>query len=96
MCVFYNAVENCQLIINIFVGACKDIVKRKGEKGMFFKKNERKTHNVRAILTVGALATIGAISIVKSGKKTASDLWCKFRGVFKSKDVVCSENSEEE
>ena len=35
---------------------------------MFFKKSERKRHSAAAILTVGALAAVGVLSITKKGK----------------------------
>lgn len=63
---------------------------------MFFKKNERKTHSARVILIVGALATVGAISIVKSGKQMASDALCKVKGFFKSEKCACPDKCENE
>ena len=61
---------------------------------MFYRKSERKTHNVRVILTVGALATVGAISIFKCGKQMACEALCKVKGFFKSEKAMCSAKSE--
>ena len=63
---------------------------------MFFKKNERKTHSARVILTVGALATVGAISLIKCGKQMANDVLCKVKSFFKSEKASCPEKCETE
>ena len=49
---------------------------------MFFRKTERKRHSVCAILTIGALATIGAITVFKNGKQMLANAGCKIKGIF--------------
>ena len=59
---------------------------------MFFRKTERKKHSACVILTIGALAAIGAVSITRSGKQMLSDASAKIRGFFKKE--MCECNSE--
>ncbi len=59
---------------------------------VFFSKNERKTHSTRVILTVGALAAVGAISIFKCGKQMAGDVLCKVKAFLKSEKPECHQN----
>lgn len=56
---------------------------------MIYRKNERKRHNVCAILTIGALAAIGAISIAKSGKEMLNCACNKVKCFFK-KESSCA------
>lgn len=63
---------------------------------MFYRKNERKPHSARVILTVGALAAVGAISIFKCGKQMAGEALCKVKQFFKSEKAVCQAKSEAE
>lgn len=63
---------------------------------MFFKKNERRTHSACVILTVGALAAVGAITIMKCGREMASDVFCKVKSLFKSERAQCPAKSESE
>ena len=56
---------------------------------MFFRKNEQKKHSVCAILTIGALAAIGAVSIVKDGKQMLNGLACKVKGFLKKDTCEC-------
>lgn len=60
---------------------------------MLFKKTERKKHGACVILAVGALATIGAVSITRCGKQMVNEVCCKVKGIFKkgSNDVCRSD-----
>lgn len=49
---------------------------------MFFRKTERKSHSACAILTIGALATIGAITVFKKGKQMFRNTGCKVKGIL--------------
>ena len=63
---------------------------------MFFRKTERKKHSACLILTVGALAAIGAVSITKCGKQMINDACCKVKSFFKKeKNCMCSTECEE-
>lgn len=53
---------------------------------MFCRKSEQKKHSACAILIIGALATIGAISITRSGKQMMSNVMCKVKGMFKGSE----------
>ncbi len=62
---------------------------------MFFKKSERKKFSTCAILTIGALAAIGAASVTKCGKQVLSEMKCKVMNFFKKDSCTCpSEKSE--
>ena len=50
---------------------------------MFFRKTERKSHSMGAILLVGALAAVGAVTVVKCGKQIANDAMTKMKGFLK-------------
>lgn len=63
---------------------------------MFYRKNERKTHNVRVILIVGALAAVGAMSIFRCGKQMAGEALCKVKSMFRSEKVMCPDKIETE
>lgn len=56
---------------------------------MFFRKSERKRHGVCLILAVGALATIGAISVVRYGKEMIGDVGCKMKAWLKKDKCTC-------
>ncbi|MBE6645507.1 MAG: hypothetical protein E7612_09080 [Ruminococcaceae bacterium] len=56
---------------------------------MFFRKTERKKHSACLILTVGALAAIGAVSITRSGKQIINELGTKVKGFFKKEACTC-------
>ena len=63
---------------------------------MFFGKTERKKHNVGAILTIGALAAIGAISITRCGKQMLGEACCKVKSFLKKeKSCICPTDCEE-
>lgn len=63
---------------------------------MFFRKTERKKHSACVILTVGALAAIGAVSITKCGKRMINDACCKVKSFFKKeKSCMCPPECEE-
>lgn len=49
---------------------------------MFFKKTEQKKHSACVILTIGALAAIGAVSIAKCGKQALYNAKEKIKGCF--------------
>ena len=58
---------------------------------MFFRKSERKRRGIGAILTIGALAAVGADNITRSGKRAVNnamtkvkDFFMKEKGDFKS------------
>lgn len=64
---------------------------------MIYRKNERKRHNVCAILTIGALAAIGVISIAKSSKAMLNCACNKVKGFFKKESSCpCPTNDCEE
>ena len=56
---------------------------------MFFRKTERKKHSTCLILTIGALAAIGAVSITRSGKQMINELGMKVKGFFKKEGCDC-------
>ena len=60
---------------------------------MFFKKNERKKHSACIILTIGALATVGAFTITKRGKEMVSCVKEKVCGMFKKNECTCPTES---
>ena len=49
---------------------------------MLFGKSERKKHTAPVILTVDALAAIGAISITRSGKQMVKNTVAKAKNLF--------------
>ncbi len=49
---------------------------------MFFRKSERKRRGIGAILTIGALAAIGAVNITRSGKKAVNNAVTKVKDFF--------------
>ena len=53
---------------------------------MFFRKTERKKQGVGVILTVGALAAIGAVTVTKCGKQMLNDVMCKVKGFLKKEN----------
>ena len=63
---------------------------------MLFRKTERKKHSVGAILTVGALAAIGALSITRCGKQMLNNAMCKVKGFFKKENsCTCPTDSND-
>ncbi len=50
---------------------------------MFFKKSDRKSTSPMLVLTVGALAMVGAFSIVKCGKRMMKCGCDKMTGMVK-------------
>ena len=60
---------------------------------MFFKKNERKKHSACLILTVGALAAVGALTITKRGKEIWTSAKDKMTGMFKKEECTAIEDS---
>ncbi len=61
---------------------------------MFFRKTERRKHSAVAILTVGALAAVGAVTVGKCAKRAANDIMCKIKAMFKSEECVCPAEKE--
>ncbi len=62
---------------------------------MFFKKTERKKHSACVILTIGALAAIGAVSITRCGKQMVKNVTSKVTGLFKKDESMpCLSDSE--
>ena len=49
---------------------------------MLFGKSERKKHTAPVILTIGALAAIGAVSITRSGKQMIKNTVSKAKSLF--------------
>ena len=62
---------------------------------MFFRKTERKKHSACVILTVGALAAIGAISVTRCGKQMLNDAMYKVKSFLKKKSCICPTDSQE-
>ena len=63
-------------------------VKKKGIL-MFLRKTERKRHSVCVILTIGALAAVGAITVTRSGKQILREATSKIKGFFKKDSCEC-------
>lgn len=61
---------------------------------MFFRRTERKRHSACFILAVGALATIGAISVVRYSKQMIGDAGCKIKAFMKKDKCTCPVNEE--
>ena len=49
---------------------------------MIFGKSERKKHTAPVILTIGALAAIGAVSITRSGKQMLKNTVTAAKNLF--------------
>lgn len=62
----------------------------KGGKTMFFRKTERTKHSTCLVLAVGALATIGAISVVRYGKQMINGVEGKIKNIFKKGNFPCA------
>ena len=56
---------------------------------MFFRKTERKKHSVGVILTIGALAAIGAVTVTNCSKQIVNDMVRKVKTMFKKEDCSC-------
>ena len=61
---------------------------------MLFRKTERKRHSTCVILTVGALAAIGAVTVARCGKEMLNDTVCKVKGFFSREKCMCREEGE--
>ena len=57
---------------------------------MFFSRNEHKRANPYLVLTVGALAMIGAFNVVRCTKNSIQCVKNKIRFAFTNKDVYGS------
>ena len=59
---------------------------------MFFNRHERKRHSVMATLTVGALATVGAITVFRCGKDALCNAKDKIKSFFsKNVEIITTE-----
>ena len=56
-----------------------------------FGKSERKRRNPTLTLAVGALAAIGAVSIVKCGKRVVGELGKKVKTIMRGCSDECQE-----
>ena len=56
---------------------------------MFFRKTERKRYGACFILAVGALATVGAITVVRCGKQMVDDAGCKIKNWLNKDKCMC-------
>ena len=56
---------------------------------MFFRKTERKRYGACFILAVGALATVGAITVVRYGKQMVGDAGCKIKDWLNNDKCMC-------
>ena len=61
---------------------------------MFFRKTERKRYGTCFILAVGALATVGAITVVRYGKQMVKDAEGKVKGLLQKKSCSCPTENE--
>ena len=61
---------------------------------MLFRKSERKKHSAVLVLAVGALATVGALSITKCAKDMLCDTKNKIKDFFSKKKCECTEPVE--
>ena len=62
---------------------------------MFFRRTERKRYGACFVLAVGALATVGAITVVRYGKQMVKDVGGKVKSIFKKENCSCAiEKSE--
>ena len=59
---------------------------------MLLRKTDRKKHTAPVILTVGALAAIGAVSITKSGKQMLKNATNRVKGFFNKSDMTMKMN----
>ena len=62
---------------------------------MLFGKTERKRHSAKFVLAVGALAAVGAISLVKSGKQMFNDACGKIKLFSKKNECSCPIDKDE-
>ncbi len=58
---------------------------------MFFKKSEKKSHGALLVLTVGALAAVGAMSITRCGKQMMHCMCAKIKGALGKEHLMCSD-----
>jgi len=62
---------------------------------MFFRKTERKKHSACVILTIGALAAIGAVSITRCGKQMVNEACCKIKKFFGVGKSMCPAENDD-
>ena len=61
---------------------------------MFFRRTERKKHSTCVILTIGALAAIGAVTVTRCGKQMFNEAVCKVKNFFSKEKCVCPAENE--
>ena len=61
---------------------------------MLFRRTERKKHSVCAILTVGALATIGAVAVTQYARQMLDGAVSKVKGFFSKEKCGCQSEDE--
>ena len=62
---------------------------------MFFRKTERKRYSACFVLAVGALATVGAITVVRHGKQMAGSVGGKIKDWLNKDKCMCPVNDGE-
>ena len=71
-------------MINIFLILAKNNTKRNGKRSEGMFKSEKKNSKKGILLTMGALMTVGAMSIWKKSKKAMKTTCEKCKSMFKS------------
>jgi len=61
---------------------------------MFFRRTDRKRHGACFILAVGALATVGAISVIRYGKQVMKGTGSKIKSFLKKDSCMCMSGDE--
>ena len=61
---------------------------------MLFRKTERKRYGTCFILAVGALATVGAITVVRYGKQMVKDASGKMKSLLQREGCSCPVENE--
>ena len=56
---------------------------------MMFRRTERKRYGACFILTVGALATVGAVTVVRYGKQMINTAGGKIKDFLKKEKCAC-------
>ncbi len=59
---------------------------------MLFRKCERKKHSICIILTIGALAAVGAMTISKKGKQMCRQTMNKMKNMLGMKSLDMTED----
>ena len=62
---------------------------------MFSKKCGKKKYGLCVILTIGALAAVGAMNVTRCGKNAVNTMITKMKSIFnEAKDSMCPTNCE--